>query len=410
MIAAYCIMGHHSGLPNGGSTLDIADEPTLHGRRKRIVEDCSSYIHELELPVLSPPDKTIRDGFGAAFFIRMLFSTLVDADFLDTEAFFQGAIRNYSQANINTLYIKLMEQINVFINPSLPLSELNFHRTALLKDCLSAAQETDGLFTLTAPTGSGKTIASLAFALSHAAKWNKCRIIYIVPYNTIIEQNAAVFEKLLGADNVLQHHSNIQYDDTSEESSHKRLAVENWDYPIIVTSSVQFFQSLFGSKTSVCRKIHNIANSVLVFDEAQMIPVPYLIPCVRAIRELVDEYNCTAVLATATQSALNQYFNPLKAREIADNFRLIEEDTNVVYFLKEAPDLEKRLRSGERSRELFRKLGAYSISLYLSDFRALYDIGAVERLDEGIFLLLDCYYDENCGVMLSPKGGQALMI
>ena len=319
MAAAYCVMGHHSGLPDGGSGQDMPDDPTLHGRLQRKTEDCSRFKDELELPRFEPPGLVLSDGFGAAFFIRMIFSALVDADFLDTEAFMQGGRPRGKAADMAALRDELLTGIEKFLNPAEPVSELNARRTALLKNCLAKAGREPGLFTLTAPTGSGKTIAGLAFALAHAAKYHKQRVIYVVPYNTIIEQNAAVFEDLLGAENVLQHHSQILYDDEGDEMLRKRLATENWDYPLVVTSSVQFFESLFGSRTSVCRKLHNIAGSVLIFDEAQMLPVPYLIPCVRAIRELVQNYGCTAVLATATQSSLERYFENMTPEEIADN-------------------------------------------------------------------------------------------
>jgi CRISPR-associated endonuclease/helicase Cas3 len=139
-----------------------------------------------------------------------------------------------------------------------------------------------------------------------------------VPYNTIIEQNAAEFEKLLAPENVLQHHSGVTYDDSGEEMNRKRYSTENWDFPVVVTSSVRFFESLFSNRPSDCRKLHNIADSVIVFDEAQMLPVPYLIPCVKAIRELIRSYGCTAVLATATQSALEPYFGDIKPTEITE--------------------------------------------------------------------------------------------
>jgi len=330
MFAAYCIMGHHGGLPDGGTSLDSPDCSTLHGRLNKPSEDCSAYIHELTLPPLNPPDIKIRDGFSAAMLIRMIFSTLVDADSLDAEAFsVKEAIRGGADS-IPTLLNKLYSRIDTFLNPRESVSELNARRTALLKNCLSIAECASGLFTLTAPTGSGKTIASMSFALKHATKWNKPRVIYVVPYNTIIEQNSKVFEEVLGAKNILQHHSNLQYNDTTEENIRKGLAIENWDYPIVVTSSVQFFQSLFGNSRSACRKLHNIANSVIIFDEAQMIPVPYLIPCVRVIRELIENYGCTAVLTTATQSALESYFAPMTPTEIT-------EDTQELYtFLRRA--------------------------------------------------------------------------
>jgi len=319
MLGAYCVMGHHGGLPDGGSSCDGSDDPTLYGRLKRKTEDCSAHARELTIPRLEAPDFNISDGFGAAFFIRMLFSALVDADFLDTEEFYTSEMPRGGLFNMASLQNRLLAEIDAFLHPREPTSELNARRTHLLETCLSVSENPSGLFTLTAPTGSGKTIASLAFALKHAVKWGKRRVIFVVPYNTIIEQNSAVYEKLLGKENVLQHHSNIQYDDKDEGSDRKRLAAENWDYPVVVTSSVQFFESLYGNLPSVCRKLHNIANSVLIFDEAQMIPLPYLIPCVNAIQELVVQYGCTAVLATATQSALGQYFKKCQATEIADD-------------------------------------------------------------------------------------------
>jgi len=382
MIAAYCIMGHHGGLPDGGGSYNSPDDPTLCGRRTRTTEDCSAFKSELNLPLLEPPEMNIRDGFSAAFLIRMLFSSLVDADYLDTEEFYLGKNCRKQEAIMPELLNRFMHYIEAFLNPKEEVSELNMRRTELLKNCLATAKDASGLFTLTAPTGSGKTIASLAFALNH----NKDRIIYVVPYNTIIEQNAKVFEDILGKENVLQHHFNIQYDDESEESSRKRLASENWDYPVIVTSSVQFFQSLFHSRPSVCRKLHNIANSVLIFDEAQMIPIPHLIPCVRGIRELIENYECSAVLATATQSALDDKFEGLKVREITKNPRelysyLRRTNIKFIYDAFTEDDFVERIRNHERvlcivntrrtAHDLFIKLsglhseGIYHLSTYM---------------------------------------------
>jgi CRISPR-associated endonuclease/helicase Cas3 len=319
LIAAYCIMGHHGGLPNGGAAVDSSDEPTLYGRLKKAVEAYDGYSAEFTEQKIEPPNIELSDMFGVAFLTRFLFSALVDADFIDTETFFIGeaAAPRGGMAEIQELYYRLCSYIEPFLNPVKEVSELNAKRTQLLKNCIAAAESDKGLFTLTAPTGSGKTIASLSFALTHAIKHGLRRVIYIVPYNTIIEQNAKVFEEIVGAENILQHHSNINYD--GDENDRKRLSAENWDYPLIVTSSVQFFESLFAARTSKCRKLHNIAGSVLIFDEAQMIPQPYLIPCVKAIGELVRNYNCTAVLATATQSSLDRFFEPLIPKEITES-------------------------------------------------------------------------------------------
>jgi len=320
-IAAYCCMGHHGGLPDGGNDCDAGDDSTLHGRRKKDIEDYSAYKRELAtLPAFMPPNWPPKDGFEVAFFIRMIFSSLVDADWIDTETYMnKGEHQRGGFANIKTLNERIQEHIIPFLNPTDEVSDLNIHRTNLLKNCLSAAEKPSGLFTLTAPTGSGKTKSSLAFAFKHAAIYNKRRVFYISPYNTIIEQNATVFEDILGAENVLRHYGNYHYDDKSEESSNKRYSVENWDFPMITTSSVQFLESLFAHKPSVCRKLHNIANSIIIFDEAQMIPIHLLIPCVRAIVELVNHYGCTVVFATATQSALDEYLDGIRPTEIVEN-------------------------------------------------------------------------------------------
>ena len=321
VLAAYCITGHHGGLPNGGSKCqDTEDEATLYGRLKRSIPNYSAYKNELTVSKIETFPTRLSDGFDAALFVRMAFSALVDADWLDTEAFCNidkpPRIQNERLPILWECFSKYIER---FLNSHSKISVLNELRTALLKDCLSAAEKPTGLFTLTAPTGSGKTISSLAFALKHAILHKKRRVIYIVPYNTIIEQNAKVFEDILGEENVLIHNSNVQYDGEDDVSLNKRHSVENWNFPLIVTSSVQFFESLFSNKPSKCRKLHNIANSVLIFDESQMIPIPYLLPCVRVIKNLVEQYDCTAVLATATQSALDEYFCPLKPTEITSN-------------------------------------------------------------------------------------------
>ncbi len=329
-IAAYCIAGHHGGLPDGGSKSQHQSETaTLYYRLfDSDLPDYSSYSRDITLKCINTPKKwnpgkcpkTDNVGFSLAFFTRMLFSCLVDADWLDTETFMKnGSIVRSGFDMICGLNDKLTEYLKRFDSPQ---RDIDKKRTALREDCIDAANNSRGLFSLTAPTGSGKTLASLAFALNHAVENNMERIIYVVPYNTIIEQNAKVFEDIFGADNVIQHHSNIEYDDQDP----RRFATENWDAPVIVTSNVQFFESLFSNRPSKCRKLHSIANSVIVFDEAQMLPLPYLIPCVAAISELVKNCNCSAVLATATQSSLNDYFAPLQVQEINSNPLQMYED------------------------------------------------------------------------------------
>ena len=320
IMAAYCILGHHTGLQNGGSkTQPQGQKKTLYYRLDGKIEDYEAFREDMTAPQIAAPPiaKEWASGFDAAFFVRMVFSALVDADWLDTEAFcYKGELKQYVFSTIRELEPIIEERISKFLQADTSRNALNERRNKLLSDCIRLAAKPSGLFTLTAPTGSGKTIASLTFAVKHANKNNLRRIIYIAPYNTIIEQNAGVYEEYLGIDNVLQHNSDAVYDDEDETSIIKRRSVENWNCPIIVTSSVQFFESLFAHKKAKCRKLHNIANSVLIFDEAQMIPVSFLKPCVKAIETLVTQYGCTAVLTTATQSSLDKFFTKTEPIEI----------------------------------------------------------------------------------------------
>ncbi|WP_432646451.1 CRISPR-associated helicase Cas3' [Mitsuokella sp.] len=311
---ALCIASHHSGLLNMGSRLSLPDDGTFCGRMKKDLSgklDFSAYRHELPEP---KPLRTCphflypEDEFYAAFFVRMLFSCLVDADFLDTERFMSnGTVKRDGFASIQELHDKFFKYYKRF---GIPTTPINKKRQEIYQECLVAADKEPGIFSLTVPTGGGKTLSSLAFALKHAVKYRKQRIIYVIPYTSIIEQTADVFRNILGMENVIEHHMNVDYDDDKADAGmeRKKLATENWDAPVIVTTNVQFFESLFAAKTSRCRKIHNIANSVIIFDEAQILPEPYLRPCIRVIGELAANYHCSAVLCTATQPNLDDYF------------------------------------------------------------------------------------------------------
>jgi len=324
--AAFAIAGHHGGLPDGGNQkTDPAESPTLFGRMKRQagkdIYDYSAFTEEINVPAAAAPDFLGKGGFGDAFFTRMLFSALVDADFLDTERFMSGgAVQRGNYEAVGRMLEKLESYILRWQNPQ---SLLDKKRSEILEQCINNAENPKGLYTLTVPTGGGKTVSSLAFALRHAKTNGMNRIIYIIPYTNIIEQTADVFSQIVGPENVLEHHARIDYDigENSDDaiSWKKRLSAENWDAPLIVTTSVQFFESLFSNKPSRCRKLHNIAGSVLIFDEAQMLPIPYLKPCVAALSELVTRYGCTVVLCTATQPALDGLF-----REINPNLKITE--------------------------------------------------------------------------------------
>ena len=313
--SAFCIAGHHGGIPDGGNAKsDCPDDATLMGRMKRTVgkhiPDYSDFQIDIKMPETAAPDYVDNRGFNGSFFVRMLFSALVDADFLDTERFMTGG--NLHRGDYDDIE-ELLDRLNEYIRPWWAAKgELNKRRCAVLQACISSGEKQQGVYKLTVPTGGGKTVSSLAFALRHAKEHGLKRIIYVIPYTNIIEQTAQVFSDIVGRSNVLEHHAYADYDlgeDADDTNSiKKRLSAENWDAPIVVTTSVQFFESLFSNKPSRCRKLHNIAGSVLIFDEAQMLPTAYLKPCVAALYELSVNYGCTVVLCTATQPSLDKLF------------------------------------------------------------------------------------------------------
>ena len=320
-LLAYCIAGHHTGLPDGGSLVDTGESSTLFGRLRKNIKQYHSFIKEIDDSILPRVNiiPLIKQGFSYSFYVRMIFSCLVDADFLNTETFMNGKERSAEFDSIEKLITLLKTKLKDFANPQ---NIINAKRTEILNKCIESAQLAPGLFTLTVPTGGGKTLASQAFALFHAKFHHMDRVIYVIPYNSIIEQNAAVFKKILGERNVLEHHFGFSYNTDDDEYKSQQLATENWDMPVVVTTTVQFFESLFANKTSMCRKLHNIANSVIIFDEAQLIPVKYLLPCMRAISELVYNYKSTAVLCSATQPALGKLFpKELETHELCGNNR-----------------------------------------------------------------------------------------
>mgnify|MGYP002537543178 CR=1 FL=1 len=330
--ASACVAGHHGGLPDFGNmrTARKADGTfygrMLKGREERYLERCGE-----SGAALPPPTVLATQGLDplqASFWTRMLYSCLVDADFLDTERFMNGERGRGGYDDIPTLLARLQAYIKPWQQPR---TELNRLRCEILNTCIEAGSKPKGVYTLTVPTGGGKTVASLAFALRHAAEHGMQRVIYVIPYTSIIDQNARVFRDILGSGNVLEHHSGVQFDlsdGASAEAVRKALATENWDMPVVVTTAVQFFESMYAARSSRCRKLHNLANSVLIFDEAQTLPCDYLRPCVSAIAQLVQHYGVTAVLCTATQPDLGGLF-----REFAPEqpLRELSPDPDLLY-------------------------------------------------------------------------------
>ncbi len=320
------IMSHHSGLCDLGSSVDTPDRSTFRARMKR--HNIPNYeAYQSEIKTIPPIDVAeIKDALTKleqpasekdlylylAVLTRLLYSCLVDADFLDTENFMSGQERKCGDS-IDEIYKAAKERLHKkgWLKES-SLTTLNGRRSFILRTAMEIGKTKDpGYFRLTVPTGGGKTIASLMFALEHAHKNHMDRIIYVVPYTTIIEQNANVFREFAGAWNVLEHHSNFEFEE-NEYGLMMRLASENWNMPIVVTTSVQFFESFYSSRPSACRKNHNLVNSVFVFDEAQKIPADYLEPCLNMVHELVDYFNCSAVFCTATQPALDDHLQMVK--------------------------------------------------------------------------------------------------
>ena len=315
LAAAFAISGHHGGLPDGGGRGDAAGTGTFWGRinraSQRNLEDYHAWQSEFSLPHANTPAfaGTRLEGM---FFTRMLFSCLVDADYTDTGAFMDNSpYLPASSSSMEELWRRLETYVSGWFPPK---GALNMQRCVILEQCMSAgAQYGPGLFTLTVPTGGGKTVASLSFALAQAKARRMKRIVYVIPYTSIIEQTAQIFREILGDENVLEFHSGVQFDQQEDDASSPETApltrsVETWDVPVIVTTAVQFFESLYACRPSKCRKLHNLAQSVLIFDEAQMLPLPYLRPCVWAIAQLVRHYGASAVLCTATQPALDRIF------------------------------------------------------------------------------------------------------
>lgn len=303
---SYCVAGHHAGLPDwtGGETPDGAlsirienEMPNLDNLQVRdwLVE----YGKQWNSGKIPPPIKFSRDDSSMSFWIRMMYSCLVDADFLDTEAFMDAARASLRHADKDLA--PLAERFSARLDEkqkAAPDTHVNRIRAEIRGACEAAAKLPPGLFSLTVPTGGGKTLSGTAFAFKHALQYGLKRIIYVIPYTSIIEQTADVLREFLGAENVLEHHSNL---DPEKETMQSRLASENWDAPVVVTTAVQFFESLYACKSSQCRKLHNIAESIVILDEVQLLPTRLLLPCAEAIRQLVSHYKTSVVLSTATQ-------------------------------------------------------------------------------------------------------------
>jgi CRISPR-associated endonuclease/helicase Cas3 len=237
------------------------------------------------------------------FLVRMLYGALCDADDRETAAFY-SSLPDRAPSEVTPQMRTAFDAHMAGLGGTGPVNELRRH---VLDHARDVASEAPGLFTLTVPTGGGKTLTSLGFGLDHALTHGLRRLIYVIPYTSIIEQTADVFRAVLGPEAVLEHHSTADWDGEDEaEAEQRRVMGASWDVPVIVTTAVQFFESLHAARKKRCRKLPSVAQSVIVLDEAQSMPLPLLRPCLAALRELMEGYGASVVLSTATQPALTK--------------------------------------------------------------------------------------------------------
>ena len=311
---AYCISGHHRGLYDHNEM----ERRLRHGEHKRWCDACEKLTSVEDLGTTDCDD--LGEPYDLQMAIHMLFSALVDADRLDTEQFMTPDLSaerlrikgNY--ASLCTLRERLIARTESF--RSAPDTPVNRARAYFLESCRDHGEGSDpGIYTLSLPTGAGKTISSMAWALEMAIRNHHDRIIYVIPYTSIITQTAMVFREIFGEENILEHHSEVvveqqgEGDSGDEQMSRLKFLTENWDAPIILTTNVQFFESLFASKPAKCRKVHSIANSVIVMDEVQALPEGFLSPILSAIDTLSEAFHCSILCCSATQPVYDEDLN-----------------------------------------------------------------------------------------------------
>lgn len=342
----YCIAGHHTGLMDGGTVADNSDSPTLNGTLKRADEytgdsDYSAYTTEIDFATLTQEEITpLRNELRSAtnptelieryaFFTKYVFSCLTDADFLDTEIFCNKNVERGMSGDFKMALDKLNRELSDMPSNT-PLRQA---RSRIQQQAFDNSVNKSHISILDMPTGSGKTLCSLKLALESGKK----RIIYVIPYTSIIEQTANKFEKMFGdVLPVLQHHSNYSYDGGTEEEKKTaeklKRTCENWDAPLIITTSVQFFQSIYHYKGSALRKLHNLRDSVIVFDEIHLIPTELLRPCLKAVGYITKYLNSEALFLSATMPDYSKLFD--KFLPDVNYNKLVTDRTNFKYFKK----------------------------------------------------------------------------
>lgn len=333
VLSAVITAGHHSGLHNVLDT--ITNVRAALAERSQDIATAREYFSSdaISQTEIIPEFARKNKVFGQYAFTKMEFSCLTDADYQDTERFMRGySPRSYDYDSFSDIYDMFRKHVQPWIDKdnemmrrkNQPLTkdeEINHIRTQMMLQCLDAGSNSrkGDIRTLSIPTGGSKTLSSFAYAIAAAKKDTSIkRIIVVIPFNTITTQTASVLRGIVGEKNILENHSGFDFED-SKQGKLLQYASENWDIPIVVTTNVQFFESFFSNKPAKSRKLHNIADSVIIFDEVQQLPVKYLKPCIKCIESLAANFGARIVLSTATQPALEPYFETIKPREIIDD-------------------------------------------------------------------------------------------
>jgi CRISPR-associated endonuclease/helicase Cas3 len=345
-LIAFAIAGHHAGLHNLAKLQELIKKPNYRIFESEVLKILKELFEaEVEkIPENITVPEFIKDDFQSEFAARMIFSALIDADRLDTAEHAAGEkFPEPPKLNPSELLTKLLEARETKRREAAESdAKLVRIRNRIFDDCLRKAEEEKGFFSLTVPTGGGKTLSAMAFALRHAEVHKMRRVIVVIPYLSIIEQNAGEYRKVFGDDVIIESHSAVEPEEKSDDRDDLNpttLITENWDAPIIVTTSVQFIETLFANKPAKCRKLHNIANSVVIFDEIQTLPVKLLEPLFSVWRELKENYGVSFVFSTATQPAFrkqnnfrNGFEDKTELREITSETEQIYKDLNRVHY------------------------------------------------------------------------------
>jgi CRISPR-associated endonuclease/helicase Cas3 len=370
-VLAYLIAGHHAGLAdwvneqNRCLSFRLAGDEAQREYREAVTALPAGALAE---PSALPSLRDLPGGSsGFSLWLRLLFSCLVDADFLDTERFMSQRRSEARDgfpsidAMRTTLVAFLQRKTDELATNGRAETLVNRLRADVLQQCREAAHLATGFFTLEVPTGGGKTLSSLSFALTHAAQHGQRRVIYAIPYTSIIEQTADVFRSAFAelGEVVVEHHSQAESDAT-QETARSRLACENWDAPVVVTTNVQLFESLFAARTSRCRKLHNLVGSVIVLDEAQQLPPEFLNPILDALNLLVAHYGVSVVFCTATQPALTstKYFDAKANLRGVQNVRAIIKDPDTLFKQLKRVDVHLPPQSEPRGGRLMTCIGS----------------------------------------------------